>query len=115
MKFIYVNVIEKLLPYLAPVTAFIFGGFFLKDWKKRRSENKKHEYNNRADTAENFLDRLERLSIKASNYHESKEDARSDILKMIRLAEAHFEVCKEPKDDFFRYINTLENKYKNNV
>ena len=103
----------KFLPYFGTFGTFVFGGLYLKNWKKTRSENKKTNFTNEADISEDFLERLERISRKAGNFHEQKEEIRSDILRVIRLSEVHFETCKNPKDELKKMLDSLSKKYKN--
>lgn len=109
------EIIIKLLPFIGTALSFFIIGHFLKGWKKEKSNNIKSDYDNRADIAEDWLLRIEKLSSKAGAYYQTSEERRSEILKIIRLSKEHFEDCTNVADDFQKYVQALSKKHHNDV
>lgn len=105
----------KIIGSITGLGGLLYSAFWLGGNKKKKSDNTKGDYDNRADIAEDWLNRLEVISEKAGQYYQDKEDYRMDILKMLRISKEHIETCENPKDDFSEALKAFNKKYDKNV
>jgi tetrahydromethanopterin S-methyltransferase subunit H len=102
-----------LLAKLVGGLAFILLGFFLGNFKKKKSDNRRGDYDNRAHVAEDWIERIEKLSDIAGKSVMEKQEARMELIKLLRYAEEHISVCESPVDDFNAFVSVLKKKYAN--
>lgn len=108
------KVLPEILKYSVYVGGLLYAGYKLGGWKRKKSDNTKADFDNRSEISEEWLIKLERVSDIAGKNLMDKEETRGEILRMLRFAEAHFETCERPADDFKKFVNNLKQKYHRN-
>lgn len=97
------------------IIGLLYAAFWLGGNKKKKSDNTRGDYDNRAAIAEDWLNRLEKTTDLAGRHLQTKEEYKSMILEVLRKGEMHFNTCANPEDDFKIYLAFLSKRFNKNV